>query len=95
MKFISACKTSPRSRGAFAARPYAKEILRRIAFGGGAPLVWLGEISYSLYLIHGFVQYAATAALEHFGRMSAPICRSACRSPSSHRCSPCVSPAPT
>ena len=32
-----------------------------------APLVWLGEISYSLYLIHGFVQYAATAALDHFG----------------------------
>jgi peptidoglycan/LPS O-acetylase OafA/YrhL len=32
-----------------------------------APLVWLGEISYSLYLIHGFVQYAATATLDHFG----------------------------
>jgi peptidoglycan/LPS O-acetylase OafA/YrhL len=32
-----------------------------------APLVWLGEISYSLYLIHGFVQYAATQALGHFG----------------------------
>src|SRR6202167_4956484 len=32
-----------------------------------APLVWLGEISYSLYLIHGFVQYAATEALEHYG----------------------------
>jgi peptidoglycan/LPS O-acetylase OafA/YrhL len=32
-----------------------------------APLVWLGEISYSLYLIHGFVQYAATQALDHFG----------------------------
>jgi peptidoglycan/LPS O-acetylase OafA/YrhL len=32
-----------------------------------APLVWLGEISYSLYLIHGFVQYAATLALGHFG----------------------------
>jgi peptidoglycan/LPS O-acetylase OafA/YrhL len=31
------------------------------------PLVWLGEISYSLYLIHGFVQYAATQALGHFG----------------------------
>jgi peptidoglycan/LPS O-acetylase OafA/YrhL len=32
-----------------------------------APLIWLGEISYSLYLIHGFVQYAATQALDHFG----------------------------
>jgi peptidoglycan/LPS O-acetylase OafA/YrhL len=32
-----------------------------------APLVWLGEISYSLYLIHGFVQYVATAALDHYG----------------------------
>jgi peptidoglycan/LPS O-acetylase OafA/YrhL len=31
------------------------------------PLVWLGEISYSLYLIHGFVQYAATQAIGHFG----------------------------
>ena len=32
-----------------------------------APLVWLGEISYSLYLIHGFVQYAADQALGQFG----------------------------
>jgi peptidoglycan/LPS O-acetylase OafA/YrhL len=32
-----------------------------------APLVWLGEVSYSLYLIHGFVQYTATQALGHFG----------------------------
>jgi peptidoglycan/LPS O-acetylase OafA/YrhL len=32
-----------------------------------APLIWLGEISYSLYLIHGFVQYAATRALDHYG----------------------------
>jgi peptidoglycan/LPS O-acetylase OafA/YrhL len=32
-----------------------------------APLIWLGEISYSLYLIHGFVQYAATQALDHYG----------------------------
>jgi peptidoglycan/LPS O-acetylase OafA/YrhL len=25
-----------------------------------APLVWLGEVSYSLYLIHGFVEYTTT-----------------------------------
>ena len=31
------------------------------------PLVWLGDVSYSLYLIHGFVQYAATQALDHYG----------------------------
>src|SRR3984885_2342172 len=31
------------------------------------PFIWLGEISYSLYLIHGFVQYAADQALERFG----------------------------
>jgi peptidoglycan/LPS O-acetylase OafA/YrhL len=32
-----------------------------------APLVWLGDISYSLYLIHGFVQFLATKLLESFG----------------------------
>ncbi len=30
-------------------------------------LVWLGEISYSLYLIHGFVQFAASRCLSAFG----------------------------
>ncbi len=30
-------------------------------------LVWLGDISYSLYLIHGFVQFAATKCLSAFG----------------------------
>ncbi len=28
-----------------------------------APLVWLGNISYSLYLAHGFVQFVATRLL--------------------------------
>ena len=28
-----------------------------------SPLVWLGNVSYALYLIHGFVQYAAAEAL--------------------------------
>ena len=28
-----------------------------------APLIWLGEISYSLYLVHGFVQFAAKRLL--------------------------------
>jgi peptidoglycan/LPS O-acetylase OafA/YrhL len=32
-----------------------------------APLVWLGEISYSLYLIQGFVQYAAGKGFLAFG----------------------------
>ncbi len=31
------------------------------------PLVWLGDISYSLYLIHGFVQFLATKLLHSFG----------------------------
>jgi peptidoglycan/LPS O-acetylase OafA/YrhL len=31
------------------------------------PLIWLGEISYSLYLIHGFVQFAASKGLSAFG----------------------------
>ena len=29
-----------------------------------APLIWLGEVSYSLYLIHEFVQYVTSAVLE-------------------------------
>ena len=32
-----------------------------------APFVWLGDISYSLYLIHGFVQFMATKFLETSG----------------------------
>jgi peptidoglycan/LPS O-acetylase OafA/YrhL len=32
-----------------------------------SPLIWLGEISYSLYLIHGFIQFLATKLLSHFG----------------------------
>ena len=32
-----------------------------------APLIWLGEISYSLYLIHGFVQFVAKKILGAFG----------------------------
>jgi peptidoglycan/LPS O-acetylase OafA/YrhL len=31
------------------------------------PLIWLGEISYSLYLIRGFVQFAASKGLGAFG----------------------------
>jgi peptidoglycan/LPS O-acetylase OafA/YrhL len=31
------------------------------------PLIWLGEISYSLYLIHGFIQFAAGKGLGAFG----------------------------
>jgi peptidoglycan/LPS O-acetylase OafA/YrhL len=32
-----------------------------------APLIWLGDISYSLYLLHGFYQYGATKCLTAFG----------------------------
>ena len=31
------------------------------------PLIWLGEISYSLYLMHGFVQFATGKGLGAFG----------------------------
>jgi peptidoglycan/LPS O-acetylase OafA/YrhL len=31
------------------------------------PLIWLGDISYSLYLIHGFIQFLATKSLAHAG----------------------------
>jgi peptidoglycan/LPS O-acetylase OafA/YrhL len=30
-------------------------------------LIWLGDISYSLYLVHGFVQFLTTKLLNHFG----------------------------
>lgn len=32
-----------------------------------APLVWLGEVSYSLYLVHGFVEYATTQFIDAAG----------------------------
>ena len=32
-----------------------------------APFIWLGDISYSLYLIHGFVQFLTTKLLEAIG----------------------------
>jgi len=32
-----------------------------------APFFWLGDISYSLYLIHGFVQFLTTRLLEAIG----------------------------
>lgn len=32
-----------------------------------APLIWLGDISYSLYLIHGFVKFVAAKLLGAFG----------------------------
>ena len=36
---------------------------RVAAILNSAPLVWLGDISYSLYLAHGFVQFVATKLL--------------------------------
>lgn len=35
-----------------------------------APLIWLGEISYSLYLVHGLVQFVATQLLNATGHGS-------------------------
>lgn len=35
-----------------------------------APLVWLGEVSYSLYLFHGFVQFVTTQLLSAAGHDS-------------------------
>jgi peptidoglycan/LPS O-acetylase OafA/YrhL len=32
-----------------------------------APLLWLGDVSYSLYLLHGFVQFLAGKLLTRFG----------------------------
>jgi peptidoglycan/LPS O-acetylase OafA/YrhL len=32
-----------------------------------SPLIWLGDISYSLYLVHGFVQFLTTKLLNYFG----------------------------
>jgi peptidoglycan/LPS O-acetylase OafA/YrhL len=32
-----------------------------------APMMWLGNISYSLYLAHGFVQFSTTKLLENYG----------------------------
>jgi peptidoglycan/LPS O-acetylase OafA/YrhL len=32
-----------------------------------APLIWLGEISYSLYLLHGFVQFVVDRLLSRIG----------------------------
>jgi peptidoglycan/LPS O-acetylase OafA/YrhL len=31
------------------------------------PLIWLGEISYSLYLVHGLIQFALSKGLGAFG----------------------------
>jgi peptidoglycan/LPS O-acetylase OafA/YrhL len=36
-------------------------------FASAHPLIWLGDISYSLYLIHGFVQFVTTKLLGRFG----------------------------
>ena len=32
-----------------------------------SPLIWLGDISFSLYLVHGFVQFLTTKLLNNFG----------------------------
>jgi peptidoglycan/LPS O-acetylase OafA/YrhL len=43
---------------------------RAAALLNAAPLVWLGEISYSLYLFHGLVQFVATRLLSAAGHDS-------------------------
>ncbi|MGA2998132.1 acyltransferase family protein [Bradyrhizobium sp.] len=40
-----------------------------------APLVWLGNISYSLYLAHGFVQFLMTKLLASNGSKKLTTCR--------------------
>jgi peptidoglycan/LPS O-acetylase OafA/YrhL len=37
------------------------------AIASAAPLIWLGDISYSLYLLHGFFQFVANKLLPRFG----------------------------
>ena len=32
-----------------------------------SPLIWLGDISYSLYLVHGFIQFLTAKLLAHYG----------------------------
>ena len=36
-------------------------------FANTPSLIWLGDISYSLYLVHGFIQFVTTKLLGHFG----------------------------
>lgn len=37
------------------------------SIAAAAPLIWLGDISYSLYLLHGFFQFVANKLLPRFG----------------------------
>jgi peptidoglycan/LPS O-acetylase OafA/YrhL len=53
---------------------FAAFILVAVSSNGGIaeilnsrPLIWLGDISYSLYLIHGFVQYVASLLFQANG----------------------------
>lgn len=53
---------------------------RFTAWANAPLLVWLGNISYSIYLIHGFVQFLATKVLARLGTQDAgtlPIWQSA------------------
>jgi peptidoglycan/LPS O-acetylase OafA/YrhL len=45
-------------------------VLNRGSFAALAslsPLIWLGDVSYSLYLVHGFVQFLTAKLLSHYG----------------------------
>jgi peptidoglycan/LPS O-acetylase OafA/YrhL len=52
---------------------FAALVLLAVSNGGAfakltniGPLIWLGEISYSLYLIHGLIQFMASKSLSAF-----------------------------
>jgi peptidoglycan/LPS O-acetylase OafA/YrhL len=54
---------------------FAALVLLAVSNGGAfaklantGPLIWLGEISYSLYLIHGLIQFIASKGLGALGR---------------------------
>lgn len=38
------------------------------------PLIWLGEISYSLYLVHRLIQFAFSKGLGAYGSSTLPLC---------------------
>ena len=46
---------------------------RFAAWANVRPLVWLGDISYSIYLIHSFVQFLGTKLLGRFGMHKAQL----------------------
>ncbi len=46
---------------------FALLLCGRLTFLNRAPLLWLGGISYTLYLLHQYIGYAMMSWLDHFG----------------------------